>query len=384
MLNEHQRTTVIKVFLSVMIVVYWSGCTPPPANTVPTANAGNDQAVEELSSVTLSGSGIDADGSISSYSWTQTSGTSVTVKDTTSATATFVAPDITLDETLTFQLTVTDNDNATATDTLNIAVKNVNQPPTVNAGSNQAVKEQASVTLSGSGTDSDGSISSYSWTQTSGTPVTITNATAATATFVAPDIATDETLTFQLTVTDNHNAIATDTVDITVQNINQSPAVHAGSNQTVKEQASVTLSGSGTDADGSISSYSWTQTSGTSVTLKKATSATATFVAPDITTDETLTFQLAVTDNDNATATDTVNIAVKNVNQPPAAKSTVAKPRLPVSAHNCKIVKSKLDGMLEREKVGSSTPAHAKRLRFNIEMFEVLKQGCKQKGLAIN
>jgi hypothetical protein len=63
---------------------------------------------------------------------------------------------------------------------------------------------------------------------------------------------------------------------------------------------------------------------------------------------------------------------------------TFAKAQLPVSAHNCKIVKTKLDGMLEREKVGSSTPAHAKRLRTNIEMFAELKAGCVKKGLALN
>ena len=58
-----------------------------------------------------------------------------------------------------------------------------------------------------------------------------------------------------------------------------------------------------------------------------------------------------------------------------------AKTQLPVSAHNCKIVQEKLDSMEAREKVGSSSPKHAKRLRSNIEMFEELKGGCEQMGL---
>lgn len=61
-----------------------------------------------------------------------------------------------------------------------------------------------------------------------------------------------------------------------------------------------------------------------------------------------------------------------------------AKTQLPVSAHNCKIVKEKLNSLEAREKVGSSTPAHAKQLRTNIEMFQELKAGCQQKGLAVN
>ena len=64
--------------------------------------------------------------------------------------------------------------------------------------------------------------------------------------------------------------------------------------------------------------------------------------------------------------------------------SVFAKTQLPVSPHNCKIVAEKLESMEAREKVGSSSPKHAKRLRSNIEMFEELKSGCQQKGHAIN
>ena len=226
MLIQHARKkTLIVLLLSTTIAACGGGSdsssddgggTPQLSNTTPTTDAGSDQTVEEQENVTLSGSGTDSDGSISSYIWTQTSGTSVTLTDANSATATFVAPDIAKDETLTFQLTVTDNDNATATDSVDIFVQNLNQLPTANAGRDQTIEEQASITLSGSGTD--GSISSYSWTQTSGTPVTLTDATSATATFVAPEIAADETLTFQLTVKDVQGNSSEDYVDVKVNN----------------------------------------------------------------------------------------------------------------------------------------------------------------------
>ena len=59
------------------------GGTGSTTNNPPTANAGNDQTVTELDAslnstvVTLSGSGTDTDGTISSYSWTQISGPAV-------------------------------------------------------------------------------------------------------------------------------------------------------------------------------------------------------------------------------------------------------------------------------------------------------------------
>ena len=48
---------------------------------------------------------------------------------------------------------------------------------------------------------------------------------------------------------------------------NQPPSVNAGIDQTVEENMPVTLSGSATDSDGTISSYRWTQISGTTATL---------------------------------------------------------------------------------------------------------------------
>ena len=91
------------------------------------------------------------------------------------------------------------------------------------------------------------------------------------------------------------------------------PTVSAGSDLTVDEQKNVTLSGSGTDSDGSIVSYAWSQTAGTSVSISGADTATASFVAPALTEDETLSFSLKVTDNDGGAASDTVDVVVEDV-----------------------------------------------------------------------
>lgn len=100
------------------------------ANSAPTAIAGADQTVNEGDTVTLDGSASsDVDGTIASYSWTQTAGTSsVTLSDASSARPIFTAPDVGPEgDTLTFELTVTDNDGATSTtaDTVNVIVQNI-------------------------------------------------------------------------------------------------------------------------------------------------------------------------------------------------------------------------------------------------------------------
>ena len=88
---------------------------------LPVADAGLDQTITlPTNTVTLSGSGSDADGTISSYNWTKISGPSgyTIVNPGTAAT------DITglVQGVYQFQLQVTDNNGATATDVMSITV----------------------------------------------------------------------------------------------------------------------------------------------------------------------------------------------------------------------------------------------------------------------
>lgn len=106
----------------------WAGATvtykSAAANQNPTANAGPDQTVNVSNSVQLDGSGSsDPDGTIASYSWTQISGTTVTLSSSSVAMPTFTAPSSA--GTLVFGLTVTDNSGATSTqDQVTITVQN--------------------------------------------------------------------------------------------------------------------------------------------------------------------------------------------------------------------------------------------------------------------
>nr|WP_264475110.1 malectin domain-containing carbohydrate-binding protein [Salinirubrum litoreum] len=113
---------------------------------------------------------------------------------------------------------------------------------------------------------------------------------------------------------DSESTRVTDTDDltITVEAQNTAPTADAGADQTVQAGDTVTLDATGSsDADGSIASYSWTQTGGTSVSLSDASAAQPTFTAPDLTSEETLTFEVQVTDDDGATATDSVSVTVQ-------------------------------------------------------------------------
>ena len=91
---------------------------------------------------------------------------------------------------------------------------------------------------------------------------------------------------------------------------NTAPTAEAGADQSVIEGATVTLSGSGSDAvDGDNVTFKWTQTSGSSVSISNSTSASASFDSNNR-GDQTLIFKLTVTDEWGAIASDTVSIVV--------------------------------------------------------------------------
>jgi MYXO-CTERM domain-containing protein len=285
------------------------------ANRAPSANAGQDQTVDERSAVTLSGGGTDPDGDTLTYAWTQLGGPAVTLTGGNTASPTFTAPEVTGSTVISFGLVVSDGGDSSPVDTVIITVRNVNRAPVANAGQDQTVDEGATVALSGGGTDPDGDTLTYAWTQTGGTPVGLSGATTAQPSFTAPNVTANTVLTFQVTVSDGALS-STDTVSVTVRNVaqNRAPVANAGPDQTVNEGASVTLEGNGTDPDGNSLTYTWVQQSGPSVTLTGGGTANPAFTAPNVAANTVLTFQLTVSDGTLSHA-DTVSITVNNVGQ---------------------------------------------------------------------
>jgi outer membrane protein assembly factor BamB len=91
-----------------------------------------------------------------------------------------------------------------------------NSPPVANAGPDQTVPTDTTVTLDGSSsTDPDSNIVSIHWQQTGGPAVTLTNADAAIAQFTA-SVDKGSVLTFELTVTDAGGLQSKDTCVITI------------------------------------------------------------------------------------------------------------------------------------------------------------------------
>lgn len=196
-----------------------------------------------------------------------------------------------------------------------------NVSPVAAAGADATVAPEKPVLLDGSSsTDPDGFVASAQWTQISG-PVANTTASGRQLSFTSPIVPVEDTLVFRLTVTDNRGATATDEVSVRV--VNQQPVSNAGTDQSLKPRAVVSLSGAATDADGTIASYLWEQTAGPTVAMRTASAASSSFDAPSVPVSATLTFKLTATDNYGGKGVDTIDVKVTN-DQPIVAASATS------------------------------------------------------------
>ena len=294
------------------------------ANVAPTANAGADQTgISQGATVTLDATGSTDDVGISSYAWTQTVGTTVTLSSTTVAQPTFTAPASA--ETLTFEVTVTDAGALTSTDTVSITIASAgNQAPTANAGADQTgIVQGATVTLDATGsTDSDGTIASYLWTQTVGTTVTLSDTGAQQPTFTAP--ASAETLTFQVEVTDDGGLTHTDTVNIGVVALSTYNGAVAGPDASVIGGEVCTLDGrlsKNVAGNEPAQAFTWVQTAGNPVTLSYTSGgkSMAFFTAPVVTSPEFVTFSLVVNSSGQDSNPDFITIKITTAAELPTA-----------------------------------------------------------------
>ncbi len=219
-----------------------------------------------------------------------------------------------------------------------------NTAPVANAGADKSLTLPTnSATIYGSATDGDGSVVSYAWTKKSGGSVTLGGASSKT---LSASNMVAGTYVFSLSVKDDKGAIDTDDVTVVVKSsttsstTNTAPVANAGSDRVVVlPTTSTAITGSGTDSNGSIASYSWAKVSGGSVSISGNTTSTlklSNLVAG------TYTFRLTVKDNNGATDTDDVVVIVNN---PPVVNAGADKSiTLPYSSLSLSATATDADG----------------------------------------
>jgi Putative Ig domain/Bacterial Ig domain len=310
-------------------------------NQPPTANAGNEQTVNEGDTVNLSGSGSDPDSNPLTFTWSYVSGLAIilNVDPSDSSKATFLAPQVfCAGDIVVMRLKVDDGFGGIATQDVSINVANANHAPTADAGWNQTnISEGGAVELHGTGDDADTEEASgltFEWTQVPqiGEPaVTLIpiDGSDKDVGFTAPTIGGGDPsafvdLHFSLTVMDScRGSTTTDPITVHVANIPHAPVAVAQGPTTANEGGdNVQLDGSGsTDPDFDSLTYTWEQTAGPAVTLVYSPGDTGhvmpMFVTPWVSAHTDVKFKLTVSDFPGSTSSAYVTVKILNWNQPP-------------------------------------------------------------------
>ena len=240
-LPHNVRVTVLDGHEGDSVTVSYVESQDVTINQPPTADAGNNQSVDEGTIVFLDATdSIDPEGETPlRYQWHQRSGPEVEFigGGFQSSQVSFIAPDVTEQTILIFEVQVKDPHLAPDIDTVSIIVNDVTQQPTnispkSKAGADQTIDEGSLIILDGRDSyDADGDSIAYSWSQTdtSGITIPLTNPDSAVVSFSAPLVEQDVILTFELTVNDGIDSTV-DSVDITISDVSSSSTLPLISN----------------------------------------------------------------------------------------------------------------------------------------------------------
>jgi hypothetical protein len=184
----------------------------------------------------------------------------------------------------------------------------VNQPPIVTLGGSQTITTiPGSTSVTPSIIDEGGALT-YQWVQLSGSAATIGSPTFANTTFSG--MTTAGTRVFRLNVTDTGGLVGSSQISIIVNAAgNTLPVVNAGADQVLTLPTnSTTLNGTNSDADGTITSRTWTLQPG----LTGGTIASPNTNSTGISNLQagTYVYRLTVVDNSGGTSFDEVEIIV--------------------------------------------------------------------------
>jgi len=240
-------------------------------NTLPPADAGNNQAMCIGNSATLSATGG------TSFIWSPAADLNNSLISNPIASPTV---------TTTYQVTVSDNNGCSATDNM---VLTINPLPPANAGNNITICSGHTATLNASGGVT------YLWTPAG----SLSNANIAN-----PVASPSVTTTYAVTVTDNNSCSATSSMVLTISTL---PPANAGNDTAICLNSSITL-----NASGGVG-YVWSPITG----LSNPNIANP-VASPTITT----TYSVIVTDNGGCTATNSMVLTVNNLPSADAGPST--------------------------------------------------------------
>ncbi|MEZ5734612.1 MAG: tandem-95 repeat protein [Novosphingobium sp.] len=282
-------------------------------NDAPTVAASQSIFAEGGVAKTVTVSGSDVDGDSLSYSAGSASHGNVTGGSGGVFTYT---PSDSYNGSDSFVVTVSDGNGGSATHTVNVTVTPPNHAPTVQASQSVSANEDTAKLVSVSGNDVDGDALTYS--AGSASHGSVTGGSGGSFTYT-PNANYNGSDSFVVTVSDGRGGTATQTVNVSVTPINDTPTVAATQDVWTSEDTAKEVTVAGSDVDGDILNYSAGSASHGSVTGGSGGVFTYTPNADYLGADS---FVVTVSDGKGGTATQTVSVMVTPPNEAPTVQAS--------------------------------------------------------------
>ena len=307
-------------------------------NVAPVLGAIGNQTVNELALLSFTATASDADDPANTLSFSLAGGTSGAVPagasiDPATGLFSWTPTEAQGPGTYTFDVVVTDNGvpNLADSETITVTVNELNVAPVLDAIGNQTVNELALLSFTATASDADDPANTLSFSLAGGTSGAVpAGASIDPGTGVFSWTPTEAQgpgmYTFDVVVTDNGvpNLADSETITVTVNEVNVAPVLDAIGNQTVNELALLSFTATASDADDPANTLSFSLASGTSGAVPAGASidpGTGVFswTPTEAQGPGTYTFDVVVTDNGvpNLADSETITVTVNELNVAP-------------------------------------------------------------------
>ncbi|MXP27198.1 tandem-95 repeat protein, partial [Altererythrobacter indicus] len=234
-------------------------------------------------------------------------------------------------------LQVSDGNGGTATQNVQVTVTNANEAPSLAASAAVTLTENQSLATSIVATDVDGDTLSYAITGGADAALFTVGADGKLSFVTAPDFEApgdangDNVYDVIVTVSDGNGASASQSVAVTITDVNEAPVITSGDTIAMAEGRMAVLTMAGSDSDGDV--LAWSIAGGLDAslfTIDSATGALSFITAPDYEapadSDEDNIYQLSVkvSDGNGKSTTQSLTVTITDKNEAPVITSDAA------------------------------------------------------------
>jgi hypothetical protein len=328
----------------------------------PALSAGEDQQAAERSTIELRAAVQNTDqNSVVAYAWFPASETVVFFGErgrSDESSISLELPQVAEDTTVEYVVQAQLSDNSVLEDRVAITIQNTfdNALPVVNTTVAPIGPDNRLAASACESTDSDGTIETYQWrNETLGIQY---EETSCNLNVQLPSSPESQTYTLRAVAIDNQNGLGFQLFDVTTPNrpANTAPVIQNASAlpEPVRPGEVLNLQVTASDTDGDALFYRWTQTEGASLPVINADKAIAQVQIPSEFADQSLVFQVEVSDRANfqsSTTQRTVNASIRrNTTSNASLLDCIQDPSRP----GCLLV-----GLLSAPPIGAQQPNNA-------------------------